>query len=115
MRALQTSPAAARVDAPGVAVAPTRALGGRCQETRVGYGMRVVDAASMLSVASRQISAIERGCFHEVEPDVARRYVRLLGLESWVRQWSRAHPRLARQAGLGGRVRPPARPARQFD
>ena len=77
-----------------------QALGARCAEARGARGIREVSLA--LGIPQYRLRAIERGHLREIRPDVARRYLRFLGIEEWVARWCRANPALARRIGLLG-------------
>jgi hypothetical protein len=53
-----------------------------------------------LKVPRYRLAAIEAGTRGELKPEIARRYFRFLGIEPWVRRWSRANLQLARRVGI---------------
>ena len=75
-------------------------LGARCQQARADHGMTIRDVAVALKVPQYRLQAIEKGALRELKPTIARRYFQFLGIESWVRRWSRANRELARRAGM---------------
>ncbi len=72
----------------------------RCEQARAARGMSLRDVALALKVPKYRLAAIEAGTLGELKPDVARRYFRLLGIEPWVKRWSRFNRDLARRAGI---------------
>ena len=72
----------------------------RCERARDERGMSVKDAALALRVPQYRLKAVERGTLSELQPEVARRYFRHLGIEAWVRRWCRANPEVAGRAGI---------------
>jgi DNA-binding XRE family transcriptional regulator len=77
----------------------------RCEQARAARGMSLKEAALELKVPKYRLAAIEAGTFGELKPDVARQYFRFLGIEPWVRRWSRANRDLAKRAGIAPDVR----------
>jgi hypothetical protein len=74
------------------------ALGRRCKAGRDGRGIRVMSVIT--GIPQYRLRAIESGRLSEIEPGLARRYSRCLGIEEWVAQWCRANRELAQRAGL---------------
>ena len=58
------------------------------------------DVAVALKVPQYRLQAIEKGALRELKPTIARRYFQFLGIESWVKRWSRVNRELARHAGI---------------
>lgn len=77
------------------------AVAARCRQVRDERGWTTKDAASALKVARYKIDAIENGPVRGYELEVAVRYFRLLGLETWIARWTRSNRELARRQGLG--------------
>jgi hypothetical protein len=75
-------------------------LKSRCEEARGERGLSLKDAAAALKVPRYRLAAVEGGTLSALKPDIAGRYWRFLGIESWVKRWIRANPRLARRAGI---------------
>lgn len=75
-------------------------LGARCQQARAEHGMSIRDVAIALKVPQYRLQAIEKGTLRELKPTIARRYFQFLGIESWVKRWSRVNRELARRAGI---------------
>ncbi|HLC41989.1 MAG TPA: helix-turn-helix domain-containing protein [Methylomirabilota bacterium] len=75
-------------------------LGARCQRARADRGVTIRDVAIALKVPQYRLQAIEKGALRELKTTIARRYFQFLGIESWVRRWSRANRELARRAGM---------------
>jgi len=73
-------------------------LGARCQRARADRGVTIRDVAVALKVPQYRLQAIEKGALRELKPTIARRYFQFLGIESWVKRWSRANHELARRA-----------------
>jgi hypothetical protein len=73
-------------------------MGARCREARGVRGIRDVSVA--LRIPLYRLRAIESGHLRDVRADLARRYFRLLGIESWVARWCRANRDLATRVGL---------------
>lgn len=74
------------------------ALGARCREARGSRSIRDVSVA--LAIPQYRLNAIERGRLSEIHGDLARRYLRFLGIDAWVARWCRANRELAARAGL---------------
>jgi hypothetical protein len=72
----------------------------RCERARDERGVSVKDAALALRVSQYRLKAAESGTLSELQPEVARRYFRFLGIEAWVRRWCRANPELVGRAGI---------------
>ncbi len=72
----------------------------RCEQVRAERGLSLKDAAVALKVPRYRLVAVEAGTPGEFKPEIAQRYFLFLGIESWVRRWSRANPQLARRAGI---------------
>ncbi len=77
------------------------AVAARCRQVREERGWTTKDAASALKVARYKIDAVEKGPVPGYELEVAVRYFRLLGLETWIARWARSNRELARRQGLG--------------
>jgi DNA-binding XRE family transcriptional regulator len=77
------------------------AVAARCRQVREERNWTTKDAASALKVARYKIDAVEKGPVRGYELEVAVRYFRLLGLETWIARWARSNPDLARRQGLG--------------
>lgn len=75
-------------------------LGRRCKQSRESRGLSVKEVARHLKVHAYRVTAIERGSFEEIRPDVFRRYVSHLGLDAWVRRWKAANRELAHRLGI---------------
>lgn len=73
-------------------------LGARCREARGPRSIRDVSVA--LAIPQYRLNAIERGRLSEIHGDLARRYFRFLGMDTWVARWCRANRELAARAGL---------------
>ncbi|HLG56807.1 MAG TPA: type II toxin-antitoxin system HicB family antitoxin [Vicinamibacterales bacterium] len=73
-------------------------LGARCREARGPRSVRDVSVA--LGIPQYRLNAIERGRLSEIHGDLARRYLRFLGMDTWVARWCRANRELAARAGL---------------
>ncbi len=85
-------------------------LKARCEGARAARKMSLKEAALALKVPKYRLAAIEAGTLSELKPDLARQYFRFLGIEPWVRRWSRANRGLAKRAGIApnasGRANP---------
>ena len=57
-------------------------LGARCREIRGPRSIRDLSAA--LAIPQYRLNAIERGRLTEIRGDLARRYFRFLGMDTWV-------------------------------
>ncbi len=77
----------------------------RCERARAARGMSLKEGALALKVPKYRLAAVEAGTFGELKPDVARQYFQFLGIEPWVRRWSRANRDLAKRAGIAPDVR----------
>ncbi len=77
----------------------------RCEQARAARGMSLREAALALKVPMYRLAAVEAGTLGELKPDVARQYFRFLGIEPWVRRWSRANRGLAKRTGIAPDVR----------
>jgi hypothetical protein len=73
-------------------------LDARCREARGPRSIRDVSVA--LGIPQYRLNAIERGRLSEIHGDLARRYFRFLGMNTWVARWCRANRELAARAGL---------------
>ena len=74
------------------------ALGARCPEARGSRSIRDVSLA--LAIPQYRLNAIDRGRLSETRGDLAWRYFRFLGMDTWVTRWCRANRELAARAGL---------------
>lgn len=81
-------------------------LKARCEQARADRGLSLKEAAVAFKVPRYRLAAVEAGARGEFKPEIARRYFQFLGIEPWVRRWSRANPRIARRVGIApeGRV-----------
>ena len=86
------------------------ALGARCAQARGTRGIR--DIAVTTGIPQYRLRAIETGRWTEFCLDLARRYFRFLGIETWIARWCRANRELSTRAGLLN-ARPRDRRARQ--
>ncbi len=77
------------------------AVAARCRQVREERGWTTDEAARALKVPRYRIDAVERGPVPDYQLEFAVRYFRLLGLETWIARWARAHRDLARRQGLG--------------
>lgn len=77
------------------------AVAARCRQVRDERGWTTKDVAGILKVARYRIDAVEKGPARGYVLEVAVRYFRLLGLETWIARWARSNPDLARRQGLG--------------
>jgi hypothetical protein len=73
-------------------------LGARCKEARRTRGLR--DASVASGIPQYRIRAVENGYLSDIQPDLARRYFRFLGIEKWVARWCQANRELATRAGV---------------
>jgi hypothetical protein len=73
-------------------------LGARCREARGPRSIRDVSVA--LGIPQYRLNAIEQGRLSEIHGDLARRYFRFLGIDTWVARWCWANRELAARAGL---------------
>ncbi len=73
-------------------------LGTRCRKAR---GPRSIpDVSVALAIPQYRLNAIEQGRLSEIRGDLARRYFRFLGMDTWVARWCRANRELAARTGL---------------
>jgi hypothetical protein len=75
-------------------------LQARCEEERERRGLSLKDVSRELKIPQYRLRAIEGGRLKELRPNLAHRYFRYLGIDSWVRRWSRANDELARRSGI---------------
>lgn len=75
-------------------------LGERCRQARGERGWGFRDASVVTQIPQYRIRGIENGRLSLVRADLARRYFRALGIESWVARWIRANRELAEHVGL---------------
>ena len=102
-QALPTIPASIRTAVPSAEdMVRWSAVAARCRQVRDERSWTTAEAASALKVARYKIDAVEKGPVRGYELEVAVRYFRLLGLETWIARWARSNPDLARRQGLGG-------------
>jgi DNA-binding XRE family transcriptional regulator len=100
--ALAAVPESTRVAVPSAEdIVRWSAVAARCRQVREERGWTTKDAASALKAARYKIDAVEKGPVRAYELEVAARYFRLLGLETWIARWARSNPDLARRQGLG--------------
>jgi hypothetical protein len=71
-----------------------------CQQARAQRGLSLKHVAVGLHLPQYRLKAIEHGAWAEFKADIAHRYFKYLGIDSWVAQWSQANPGLARRIGL---------------
>lgn len=62
-----------------------------CREARERMAMTTAEVARRLRTAQYRIRAVDSNRFREVDADVLRRYVELLGIRPWFRRWARAN------------------------
>jgi hypothetical protein len=79
------------------------ALGARCAQARGARGIR--DIAVATGIPQYRLRAIEAGRLTEFRVDLAGRYFRFLGIETWIARWCRANRELATRVGLLARPR----------
>jgi DNA-binding XRE family transcriptional regulator len=100
--ALATIPASTRAAVPSAEnIVRWSAVAARCRQVRGERGWTTKDAASALKVVRYKIDAVEKGPVSAYELEIAVRYFRLLGLETWVARCTPSNPGLARRQGLG--------------
>lgn len=74
------------------------ALGARCAQARGSRGIR--DMSVAVGIPQYRLRAIESGLIEGFQPELARRYFRVLRIEDWVARWCRANRGLATRVGL---------------
>jgi DNA-binding XRE family transcriptional regulator len=72
----------------------------RCEQARAERGVSLKDVAKALRLPKYRLEAVESGRLNELLSDVARRCFQFLGIEAWVRRWSRTNRELARRVGI---------------
>jgi transcriptional regulator with XRE-family HTH domain len=75
-------------------------LADRAKQTRASRGLSIKDVSTQLKIPRYRLTAIEEGRLSEVKPEIALRYFQFLGIESWVKRWSRANLVLAKRVGI---------------
>ena len=75
-------------------------LRARCEEEREKRGLSLKDISSDLKIPQYRLRAIEQGTLREMKAELAHRYFRYLGIESWVKRWARGNAELARRSGI---------------
>jgi hypothetical protein len=76
-------------------------LGASCREGRERLGLSVKDAAQRIGAPQYRLHAVEAGRIDAAVAAVVRKYVALVGIESWYARWRRANRELAARLGLG--------------
>ena len=77
-----------------------RPVSASCIAAREKLGLTVKEAARRLEAPQYRLKAVEDGRFFELQPEVVRRYISLLGLDAWFRRWRAANRALAAELGL---------------
>ena len=99
--ALASLPQSTRAAAPAAEdMVRWSAVAARCKQTREERRWTTADAATVLKVARYKIDAVEKGPVRGYELEIAVRYFRLLGLETWIARWARSNRELAQRQGL---------------
>jgi hypothetical protein len=75
-------------------------LADRSKQARARRGLNIKDVSTQLKIPRYRLTAIEQGRLSEVKPEIALRYFQFLGIESWVKRWSRANLVLAKRVGI---------------
>lgn len=73
----------------------------RCANRREKLGLSLKQAAARLRVPQYRLRAIENGTLREVDVEILRSYVQLLGAGRWFRRWVLANGHLAARIGVG--------------
>jgi transcriptional regulator with XRE-family HTH domain len=73
----------------------------QCANRREKLGLSLKQAAARLRVPQYRLRAIENGTLRDVDVEILRSYVQLLGVGRWFRRWVLANGRLAARIGIG--------------
>jgi hypothetical protein len=71
-----------------------------CEQARGARGLGIRDVSVALPAPQYRLKAIEQGVFKELDPKVAWRYFKFLGIQRWMERWARMNDDLARRIGL---------------
>jgi len=85
------------------------AVSARLTEAREARGLTAKALAALLRAPKYRVADIEGGSAHILDASVLARYIDLMGLREWFRQWQSANPGLAKRLAVpdpGARTAP---------
>ncbi len=85
----------------------------QCRESRSALHLTIKEAAKVLRVPQYRLKDIEAGNLKNIQPEVLRQYLALLGLKSWFARWRSMNKDLATELGADVSYRKTNRPLDQ--